>query len=932
MAVDSQFAFGPFRFDVRTGQLWRDGSEVKLTPRASAVLRALVERAQQVVHKQELFDRVWGGLAVSDDALTSCIQELRGALRDAARSPRYIETRHRRGYRLMVPAAAVVGGASAPSPPQVSTPESARLVGRVAELDQLARNFEDAQSGRRQIVFVSGEAGIGKSALADTFLDQLRAAYSAGIAHGQCLDHHGVGEPYLPLIEALIRLAGGQDGTRVKQILSTQAPSWLAQMPSLWTPSERSALEARSRPTRERMMRELTLAVEAIAADSPLVLKLEDIHWSDASTLDWIAHVARRSEPTRLMVLATFRPADAAATRAGLAGLMTELALHRWCSEIPLNPLSLQAIEAYLKAHLGDDHGRMEMREMADLLLERTGGNPLFMTSIVSQLVQQEAPARMPGALVSIPRNARRFIDQQIDELGESDRNLLTAASVIRREFATAAVAAVTEIDVERVESTCAGLARQGVFIVAAGTTAWPDGTRTELYSFRHDLYRELLYDRMPATRRALSHSRVGRRLEAAWTGKLDMIASELAEHFERGNELARAISHHQRAAAKALRRSANEEAIRHLQRAREAIWNIADDVERTRVEVELLIGLGAAFIAMRGFGAPEVLETYSRAEALCECLGESAEIFPALWGQWMYRWGRSEVDFAWRLCERLLGLAEKSGDAALKLQAHHASWATSFGRGKLADVRGHAEAGLALYEAKIHQAMASRYGNHDAGTCARCFAALSLAFTGEDERARSMAHNALAVARGLNDPFTLGLTLFFASAVAQVLGDVALAAQHAEASMQLATEHDLAVLKAWSTGVVGWCAATSGAPDRGIALLTEAIVALRATQSCHFLCYLLGLLAEAHMEAGHHTEAMKAVEDGIKLAGAPGERYYDAEFHRLRGELLARPPHGQRVKAAASFRAAIKIAKLQGAGALERKATKSLGHWSPRS
>ena len=932
MAVNSQFAFGPFCFDARTGQLWRDGSEVKLTPRACAVLRVLAERAQQLVSKQELFDRVWGGLAVSDDALTSCIQELRGALRDAARSPQYIETRHRRGYRLMVPVAAVIGRGSTPAPLQVSTPEPARLVGRVAELDQLARHFQDAQSGRRQIVFVTGEAGIGKSALADTFLDQLRAAYSARIAHGQCLDHHGVGESYLPLIEVLTRLAGGQDGTTVNQILSTQAPSWLAQMPSLRTPSERSTLEARSRPTHERIMRELTLAVEAIAADSPLVLKLEDIHWSDASTLDWIAHVARRSEPTRLMVLATFRPADMAATKVGLSSLVTELALHRWCTEIPLNPLNLQAIEAYLKAHLGDDHGGMQMREMADLLLERTGGNPLFMTSIVTHLVQQEAPARMLGTFVSIPHNTRRFIDQQIDELNESDRNLLTAASVIRREFATAAVAAVMEIDIEQVESTCAHLARQGAFIVAAGSTAWPDGTRTELYSFRHDLYRELLYDRLPATRRALSHSRVGRRLEAAWTGKLDMIASELAEHFERGNELARAIPHHQRAAAKALRRSANEEAIRHLQRARETIWNIADDVERTKVEVELLIGLGAAFIAMRGFGAPEVFEAYSRAEALCECLGESAEVFPALWGQWMYRWGRSEVDLAWRLCERLLELAEKSGDAGLKLQAHHASWATSFGRGKLADVGGHAEAGLALYEAKIHQAMASRYGNHDAGTCARYFSALSLAFAGEEERARSMADNALAVARGLNDPFTLGLTLYFASAVAQVLGDVALAAQHAEASVKLATEHDLAMLKAWSTGVVGWCAATSGAPDRGIALLTEAIAALQATQSRHFLCYLLGLLAEVHMEAGHHTEAMKAVEDGITLAEAHGERYYDAELHRLRGELLARPPHGLKVKAAASFRAAIRVAKLQGAGTLERKANESLGHWSGRS
>jgi predicted ATPase len=926
MAEDRQIAFGLFRFDPRTGQLWRDGGEVKLTPRAAAVLRLLAERAQELVTKQDLLERVWGGMAVGDDALTSCIQELRGALGDDARRPHYIETRHRRGYRLMVPAA-VDQRSGAAALLQVASPEPSRLVGRVAEFGELAQAFNQARSSRRQVVFISGEPGIGKSSLADAFLEQLRTSQTVKIAHGQCLDHHGVGEPYLPLIEALTRLAGGQGGPAVKEILSTQAPSWLAQMPTLWTRAERSALETRGRATRERMMRELTLAIEAIAADVPLLLKLEDIHWSDTSTLDWLAHVARRPEPARLMVLATFRPTDAAAAKVGLGGLVTELALHGRCREIALAPLGLAAIESYLEARFGDDGGTAKLREMAPLLLERTGGNPLFMTSIVNQFAQQKG--RTPSAIVAIPHDVRRFIDRQIDELTESDRHLLTAASVIRREFATAAVAAALEIDVDQVEIACARLARQGVFVVKSGSTAWPDGTRAELCAFRHDLYRELLYDRLPATRRALCHARVGRRLETAWTSGLDAIAAELAEHFERGNEPARAIPHHQRAATKALRRSANEEAIGHLRRALDAIVAIAEEDKRTKVEIELRIGLGAAFMATRGFGASEVLEAYSRAEELCERLGERAEIFPALWGQWLFRWGRSEVDAAWRLCERLLALAEKSGDAGLKLQAHHASWATSFGRGKLTEVRAHAEAGLAIYNAKIHQAMASSYGNHDASTCARNFSALSLAFAGEEHAAREMVDQALAVASSLNDPFSLGLTLYFASLVAQVLGDVARAAEHAEASRRIATEHDLAMLQAWSTGVVGWCAAENGDPDRGIALLIEAIAALQATQSRHLMCYLLGLLAETQMKSGHHAEAMKAAEEGIALAEASGERYYDAELHRLRGEMLASSPNGGKQQAEASFRVAIKIAKEQGARTLERRAHDSLRRWS---
>jgi DNA-binding winged helix-turn-helix (wHTH) protein len=334
MAVDRQFAFDRFRFDARTGQLWRDGRETNLTPRASAVLTMLAGRAQELVTKQELFDQVWSGHAVGDDALTSCVQELRQALGDDARNPHCIETRHRRGYRLMVPVTAI---SDRPRPDaRAPVPKSPALVGRAAELDELGMRFGEVLADRRQMVFVTGEPGIGKSALIGAFAEQLAAGQVIRIAHGQCLDHHGVSEPYLPLIEALTRLAGGQDGAAVKEVLSTHAPSWLAQMPSLWSRSERRKLEARGRATRERMLRELALAIEAITARAPLLLTLEDIHWSDASTLDWLAHVTRRPEPARLMLLATFRPADSAAIAAGLGGFVAELALHGRCREIAL--------------------------------------------------------------------------------------------------------------------------------------------------------------------------------------------------------------------------------------------------------------------------------------------------------------------------------------------------------------------------------------------------------------------------------------------------------------------------------------------------------------------------------------------------------------------------------------------------------------------
>jgi DNA-binding winged helix-turn-helix (wHTH) protein/tetratricopeptide (TPR) repeat protein len=924
MAANDQYTIGPFRFDARTGGLWRgDVEAAKLTPRAAAVLAMLAVRSQDVVTKQELFDTVWRGLVVTDDALTTCIQELRAALGDDARRPSYIETRHRRGYRLMVPAVPVAEAPAPPTPPLAAAAHPSKLVGRSAEMEELHRRYGLALAGVRQLVFVTGEPGIGKSALAGAFTEAL-AGHHVRVAQGQCLDHHGVGEPYLPLIEALTRLAAAPDGASIKSALATHAPSWLAQMPSLWTRSERSALERRGRATRERMLRELTQAIEAVAGDSPLVLKLEDIQWSDASTLDWLVHFACRPEPARLMVLATYRPADAGALAAGLASITSELALHGRCHEIALSPLTLEAIELYLSTRLGPGGRIAQPREIVRMLLERTGGNPLFMVSIVNQLAQHDGAAATPGALVAIPQDVRRFIERQIDELSERDRALLTAASVIRREFATAAVAAALDTDIEQVETTCARLARQGVFVYRSGSTQWPDGTPTELCTFRHDLYRELLYERLSATRRAQSHARVGARLEAAWATRPDTIAAEIAEHFERGNAPARAIPHHQRAAAKALRRSANQEAIGHLRRALDAIGHIADETERNKVEVELQVAMGAAYMAIHGFGAPEVQQAYARAETLCDRLGERADIFPALWGQWLFRWGRSEMDAAWRLGNRLLALAARSGSAALELQAHHAMWATTFGRGEFAQTRWHAEAGLAIYDASVHQTMASSYGNHDAALCACYFSAFALAIEGDGQRARASIESMLATARGLDDPFSLALVLFFSSAALQILGDVKLAAAHAEECVQMATEHAFALAKSWSSGVMGWSLVQNGEHARGLAMLEEALASLQATQSRHFLCYLLGLLADARFKAGLHAEALEAVEQGLALSRS-GERFYRAELYRLHGVLCAHPSLARHGEAAVSFRKAIAIARQQGARIFERKARGNL-------
>jgi DNA-binding winged helix-turn-helix (wHTH) protein/tetratricopeptide (TPR) repeat protein len=903
-------AFGHCRFNPRTGQLWRGRREVKLTPRAASVLAILVEQAGQIVTKQVLNETVWGGIAVGDDAITSCIQELRQALGDNARKPLYIETRHRRGYRLITPA--TVALQSSPLPPRQ------HLVGREEPLSELARRFECAAEGQRQLVLVSGEPGIGKSALVDFFLAGLATDRGIRIARGQCLDHHGAGEPYLPMIDALTRMAGAPDGADLRKLLAEQAPGWLAQMPSLWTRAQRIAFGARGLPTRERLLSELTLTIEAICKRAPLVVHIEDIHWSDVSTLTWLTHVIRRLEPARLLILATIRPADRFGLRGGLDRLVGELGLHGQYHEVSLSPLSVSAIERYLKDRLGERAFGGRLREVAERLLTRTGGNPLFLAGIVDRLGQAEAPPDLAEAMATIPTGVRRYIEHQIEELEDTDRELLMAGSVVRREFASAAVAAALDTEVRPVEEALGRLCRSGI-IGLSGTTSWPDGTRTDLFSFQHDLYRELLYERLSPSGRIAAHARIGTRLERAWASQPEAVAAELADHFERGDEPVRAIPHFHRAAEKALRGGANEEAIGHLQRALRSIDGIVDPQERDRAEVALQVARGAALMALQGFGAPEVADAYARAEFLCTKLDGRSDLFPSLWGQWLFRWGRSQLDEAEKIGERLLVLGTSSGEAGLELQAHHAMWATMFGRGNLARLRAHAEAGLLLYEPARHRSLASRYGNHDAFCCGHNFLAMSQALGGDVAGSRQSMGTALQAAQELDDPFTLALTHYFGSVTRQTLGDRESAAENAALSLKIATEHGFALPKVWSIGVLGWCSAANGDTKHGLALLDEAIEALRATQSRHFMHYLLALQADVLLRAGQPNLALATAGEGVALAKTSGESFYLAALYCLQAE--AHRTMKRESKARPLLVRSIELARRQGAFAIEQKA-----------
>jgi DNA-binding winged helix-turn-helix (wHTH) protein len=421
-------AFAPFRLDPANQCLWRttgsgEDERILLTPSEFAVLDHLVAHAGRLVTHQELLDAVWPGTAIEPQAVKSKIFHLRRALDDDPKDPRFIETIPRRGYRFLRKLDEPVADAT-PAPAQ-----GTRLVGREQVLAELCQCLRNAGANKLQVVFITGEPGIGKTAVVEEFQRQGAASdRTLRVARGQCVEGFGSKEGFYPVLEALGELCRGPDVGRLVDTLASHAPTWLVQFPALLTRQHREMLKQEILgATRERMLREICEALEAIAVSSPLLLVLEDLHWADASTLDLISALARRRMPARIMLIATYRPTDVARSTQPLHSLKRDLVARQLCQEMVLEPLTETEIAAYLS---GGKPAAGDTRELALLIRRHTEGNPLFMIAVLDHLVERRFVRRdhgvwrlqRPAADISleVPEGLREMISAQIERLAEA--------------------------------------------------------------------------------------------------------------------------------------------------------------------------------------------------------------------------------------------------------------------------------------------------------------------------------------------------------------------------------------------------------------------------------------------------------------------------------------------------------------------------------
>ena len=583
MANNSKLCFGPYVLDEANECLWREGKAIALRPKAYGVLHFLISHPGVLVTKQQLLDAVWPETFVGDSVLKDSIRQLRDALGDEAKAPQFIETAHRRGYRFIAHLSDVpktdspislleIGASSRFSPYNVVSEDfiSSDILGRDENLAQLHDWLKKTLEGRRQTIFVTGEAGIGKTTLVESFLRDVGGNVEILIGRGQCLEQYGAGEAYLPVLDAFSKLAREPFGSIVVENLRHLAPSWLVQLPRLLSESELQKLrEQISQASRERMLREMTETIEAISTVRPLVLFLEDLHWSDYSTIDLISYLARRREPASVMVIATYRPVELVLSDHPLKETKQELQMHRFCNELPLEYLEEESIAAFLDCKFPSNSFPGNLAEM---IYRHTEGNPLFMVNVVDYLVNLNLILEREGKYVlaqqvheielGVPENIRHLIETHVERLTEEEQRVLEGASIVGMDCSAVAIAAGLNSDVIRIEEVCDGLARRRHFLLPAYLAELPDGTITPRYTFIHSTYMDVIYNRIAPTKRSQIHARIAQRGEAIYGDGVGVIAAELAVHFEQAHDEQKAIKYLQLAAENAESRSARYEAI----------------------------------------------------------------------------------------------------------------------------------------------------------------------------------------------------------------------------------------------------------------------------------------------------------------------------------------------------------------------------------
>jgi DNA-binding winged helix-turn-helix (wHTH) protein/tetratricopeptide (TPR) repeat protein len=910
--------FGDFELDEADARLARAGRPVALAPKAFAVLCALARQSGQLMTKSALLDAVWGHQHVSESVLKTLISELRDALSDDPKRPRYIETASRRGYRFIaavkpLPARGAQTASLQPASSFDALPartQKPAMIGRQSALAQIREAWSAASAGERKIFWIAGEAGVGKTTLIENFVAEVGPV---ACVYGGCVEQHGAGEPYLPILESLGALC--RNDAALPAMIRAVAPTWFLQLPWLSSEAEREVLRRELAGVgQQRMLRELGELLEQYTQQQPLLLITEDLHWSDQATLDLINHVARRRRPARLMWLASFRLSEVIAEDHPLKPLRHELKLHRFCDEIVLDPFSEDEVADYVEQRFPSS----EFSEaFARALHARTEGLPLFVVNVIDDLVSQgilqagppAALADVSIATLQVPESLAGVIEKQIARLTADECSLLEAASVGGVEFRAATVADALGRDARWVVDACDELARRQQWLSGPIVDRLDDGSLDAQYTFRHALYRHVFYQRVGTHARSELHGRVAASMERARAAGIAVTAAELASHYEQSQELLPALRYYAEAAENALRHFAPREALDLTARALELLGRCPKCTGRDELELQLSALRGSAAAQALGGSSLEAKNALERALALLPAFPQHplrGLVVNALGQVHLVRGEYAEVR---ALGDCVLAMSQSQNDRLLALSACNMLGQVSTLRGNYREAIEWLERGIADCDAVGEQALRAAFVV-DPAVAMHGAMAIPLLYLGKIDQARSRIDTALTRARRLAQPMPQLMANWYAALLEIGLSNPNRVAAFAAELRRIVDDAALVLGDGPSEWFRGWAEAHQGMPREGYRRIQEALVHNRSIGMYSGAPAVLSYSAEALALMGDWSEAQTQLDAAMEFAQRLGERVYLTQILLLKGRIAL--AQGDSDAARAAMQAALTEARNQ--------------------
>ncbi|MBV8110702.1 MAG: AAA family ATPase [Hyphomicrobiales bacterium] len=792
------------------------------------------------------------------------------------------------------------------------------LVGREEELEILLRRWARAKTGEGQVVLLSGEGGIGKSRLTAALLERLTTEPHTRLRYF-CSPQH-TDSAFYPIIGQMERAAGlAHDDTpqarldKLDTVLaqtstSTQDAALFAELLSLPNDGRYPALELTPEQRRQKTLEALSLQMEVLSRQSPVLMIFEDAHWTDPTSLEAFGRAVDRVATLPVLLIVTFRP-EFQAPWIGRPHV----------TSLTINRLTRREVDAVIDRVVGNTPLPPNIRQD---IIERTDGVPLFVEEMTKAVLEAESEgearqtaAAVPSPSLAVPASLHASLMARLDRLGPA-KEVAQIGAAIGREFAHALLAEVVRKPEAELGSALDRLIQAGLLF---RQSVPPHAT----YLFKHALVQDAAYGTLLRGPRQALHARIAAAIETRMPERVEREPELLAYHYAGAGQPDTAAGYWLAAGRLAARRSANSEAVAHLTRGIAGVGGLPETEERNRQELALQLALGPALLSSRGFGDPEASAGYQRAAELARRLGDDRDRFAATWGLWISIRASSASDHM-RLRLQYLGemveAAERTGDPELLLQAHHSSWSTRIWNGEFARATEHVRSGLALYDRERHRHHALMYGGHDPAVCGKGQGAVALWALGCPDQAVQSARNGIVLGQASDHLPSLLHSLWFAASVYFLRRQAADVLECSARLLALGGEHGLKLYEAIGGVFHGWARIQQSDAQAGLAELRAAVAAYATTAHVNLDLYR-AILAEAELRAGNLEEAAAVLNQGERTA----DEWWRAGYLRLRGDLLLRGPGDERAAAERLYREAISVAAGQQAKSLELRAATSL-------